>query len=367
MMTLSERLSDYVRACFTGIWVQTFEPDEAIAEIGKLCRRSAWTLAKWDVSSGLAVADQSPDNSAVDPLATIRAAGHLTSTDGTAVLVLRNFHRFLGSIEIVQALENQLSTGKQDRIVIVILAPVVQIPIELERQFVVVEHEMPSRNELLEIAQDIATEPDDLPAEPETLERLLDAASGMTRVEAENAFSLSVVRADDRRAAGDALETARITPEVLWELKMADLKKFGLLEMHRGGERFDDLAGLDNLKQFCRRALANTRRTAKARGVLLLGVSGTGKSQFAKALGNEVGRPTIVLDLGRLKGSLVGQTEERTRQALRRLSANRPNVAFTDEIEKGLAAVQGSAVSDGGVSAGQFGALLSHMVRRITA
>jgi SpoVK/Ycf46/Vps4 family AAA+-type ATPase len=95
--------------------------------------------------------------------------------------------------------------------------------------------------------------------------------------------------------------------------------------------------------------------------VLLLGVPGTGKSAIAKALGNEVGRPTIILDLGKLKGGLVGLTEERTRQAMRILSATRPNIAFADEIEKGLAGVQQSAISDSGVSAGQFGALLSHM------
>jgi SpoVK/Ycf46/Vps4 family AAA+-type ATPase len=142
---------------------------------------------------------------------------------------------------------------------------------------------------------------------------------------------------------------------------MADLRKSGLLEMHRGGDAFADLGGLENLKRFCLQALRSPSRRARPRGVLLLGVPGTGKSHFAKALGNEVGRPTVVLDLGRLKGSLVGQSEERTRQALRLLSATRPNVAFADEIEKGLAAVQGSGASDGGVSAGQFGALLTHM------
>jgi SpoVK/Ycf46/Vps4 family AAA+-type ATPase len=142
---------------------------------------------------------------------------------------------------------------------------------------------------------------------------------------------------------------------------MADLKKSGLLEMYRGGETFADLGGLDNLKRFCVQALRSSSRRARARGVLLLGVSGTGKSAFAKALGNEVGRPTIILDVGKLKGGLVGLTEERTRQALRILSATRPNIAFADEVEKALAGVQQSGISDGGVSTGQFGAILSHM------
>src|SRR5262249_20056583 len=149
--------------------------------------------------------------------------------------------------------------------------------------------------------------------------------------------------AEDRRAAGhDGPGTtgARLTPEVLWEMKMADLKKSGLMEMYLGGEKFADLRGLDNLKRVSLQAPRTPGRPARARGVLLLGVPGTGKSAFAKALGNEVGRPTIILDLGKLKGGLVGLTEERTRQALRILSATRPNIAFADEIEKGLAGVQ---------------------------
>jgi hypothetical protein len=365
-MTLAERLSEYVRAAFSGIYVRSHEHDDAIAEIARLCRDQGWSLATWDVHRGLSLAGRAEGSNSVsgaaDPLAAIRSLGAMASPDGTAVLVLRNFHRFLGSAEVVQAIDSRISNGKQDRTFVVILSPVVQIPVELERQFVVVEHDLPDREQLLQIARGVATEPGDLPEDRDSLERILDAAAGMTRAEAENAFSLSLVRSEVGSPGDDhATSRSRIAPAVLWEMKMADLRKSGLLEMHRGGESFADLGGLENLKRFCLRALRSPSRHARPRGVLLLGVPGTGKSRFAKALGNEVGRPTVVLDLGRLKGSLVGQTEERTRQALRLLSATRPNIAFADEIEKGLAAVQGSGATDGGVSAGQFGALLTHM------
>jgi SpoVK/Ycf46/Vps4 family AAA+-type ATPase len=361
-MTLAERLSEYVRACFTGLWVRTHEADDAISEIAGLCRREGWSLATWDVDNGLAFAGPGPIPGAVDPLAAIRSLGALATPDGTALLVLRNFHRFLGSAEVVQALDSRVVAAKQDRTIIVILAPLVQVPVELERLFVVLDHDLPDRDQLLRIARGVATEPGDLPEDSDALDRLLEAAAGMTRAEAENAFALSLVRAEGRPpSAGRPDGSARVTPEVLWELKMADLRKSGLLEMHRGGDSFADLGGLENLKRFCLRALRSPSRRARARGVLLLGPPGVGKSRFARALGNEAGRPTVVLDLGRLKGSLVGQSEERTRQALRILSATRPNVAFADEIEKGLAAVQGGGAADGGVSAGQFGALLTHM------
>src|SRR3954468_16122694 len=137
-MTLAERLSEYVRACFTGIWIRTFEPDDALTEIARTCRQNRWNLAAWDIHRGLRPAGQAAGSGAVasaaDPLAAIRALGALASPDGTALLVLRNFHRYLNSAEIVQALDTRVVAGRQDRTFVVILAPVVQLPVELERQ-----------------------------------------------------------------------------------------------------------------------------------------------------------------------------------------------------------------------------------------
>lgn len=91
--------------------------------------------------------------------------------------------------------------------------------------------------------------------------------------------------------------------------------------------------------------------------MLLLGVPGTGKSAFAKALGNETGRPTLILDVGSLMGSLVGQTEQNVRQALRIADAMAPCILFVDEIEKALAGAGGA--NDSGVSARLLGSLLT--------
>ena len=99
-----------------------------------------------------------PTPAGSDPLAAIRSLGALAAPDSSAVLVLVNFHRFLNSAEIVQALARQISLGKQKRTFVVILSPVVQIPVELEKLFVVIEHELPSREQLEEIARGMATE-----------------------------------------------------------------------------------------------------------------------------------------------------------------------------------------------------------------
>jgi ATPase family associated with various cellular activities (AAA) len=349
-MTLGERLSEYVRAAFSGIWVQTHEQDDALHEIAQLARQNDWGLASWDIDNGLKLNGRSVEApappSAPDPLSAIKSLNALATPDGTAILVLRNFHRFLGSAEIVQALDSAISRGKQDRTFVVILSPVVQIPVELERAFVVVEHDLPGRDQLEQIARSIATEPGDLP-DGDDLGLVLDAAAGLTRMEAENAFSLSLVR------------HGRVVPETLWELKTGMLKKSGLLTLHRGVEKFADLGGLDALKAFSRKALGGSRRGSgvRPRGVLLLGVPGTGKSALAKALGNETGRPTLILDVGSLMGSLVGQTEERTRQALKIIDAMAPCVLFIDEIEMALSGVQ--SAGDSGVSARMFGTFLT--------
>ncbi|CAN5862715.1 AAA family ATPase [soil metagenome] len=352
-MTLAERLAELVRAAFPGLWVTTHEPDDAVAEIARLCHEQGWSLATWDLERGLAIAGRPADAEsnaipgAADPLAAIRALQALATPDGTALLVLRNYHRFLGSPEVVQAVEAALARGKNDRTFVVVLAPVIQLPVELERQFVTIDHELPGREQLEAIARSIATEPGELPS-GDGLTAVLDAAAGLTRQEAEGAFALSLVR------------HGRLAPEPLWEIKSGTLKASGLLTLHRGGETFADLGGLDSIKSSGTRALRPGRRSdVQARGILLLGPPGSGKSAFARALGAETGRPTITLDIGALLGSLVGQTEQNVRRALRIVDAMAPCVLFCDELDKGLSGVASGGSADSGVGSRLFGSLLT--------
>ena len=347
-MKLTNRLSEYVRACFSGIWIESHEHQDALTEIAQLCLDQQWQLATWDIESGLNVSGQAEqDVSSNDPLAAIRSINALATPDGTAILVLQNFHRFLQSAEVVQALSRQIVTGKQNRTIVIVLSPVVQIPTELEKMFVVMEHDLPNRQELDEIARGIATEEGELPEDAE-LQSVLDAASGLTRMEAESAFSLSLVRRE------------RITPDAVWELKTQTLKKSGLLSLYRGDCDFSSLGGLSSLKAFCKRAMLYSHQgnpLKRPRGIMLLSPPGCGKSQFCKALGKEVGRPVLILDVGSLMGSLVGQSEERTRQALRIIDAMAPCVVMIDEVEKAFAGMHGSG--DSGVASRMFGTFLS--------
>jgi hypothetical protein len=347
-LKLTDQMTDFINAAFTGLWVLTSEPDEAEREIVQHARQKKWKVAVWDIAAGVRLpgnqgASQS-ETGAGDPLAALRALPALADDKGTAVLILHNFHRFLNSPEVVQTTFAQLIAGKQQRTFIVVLAPTVALPAELEKLFVVLEHALPDREQLERIAAELGSDNlNDLPKGDE-FDRVLDAAAGLTRYEAEGAFALSLTRHN------------AIRPEAVWELKAQALRKNNLLTLHRGQEGFGSLGGLTNLKDFCRRALRPSK-SIKPRGVLLLGVSGTGKSQFCKALGNETGRPTLLLDIGSLMGSLVGQSEANLRQALRIADAMSPCILFCDEMEKALSGVGSSG--DSGVSTRLFGNLLT--------
>lgn len=352
-MKLSDRLQELVRACFSGLWIESHEHEDALFEIKQLCREHQWRLATWDVDQGLRLSGNPADvnDSGPDPLGAIRSMRAFETDDTVTLVVLSNFHRFLGSAEIIQSLARQIVDGKASRTIYVVLSPVVAIPTELEKHFFVIEHPLPTRQQVREIAEGVATQPGELP-DGDQLETVLDAAMGLTRLEVENAFGLSLVR------------DSQIEPDSIWELKASMLKKSGSLQLHKSEDDFNSLGGLLSLKAFCKRSLLHQSRDnplKRPRGVLLLGVPGTGKSAFAKALGKETGRPTLMLDVGALMGSLVGQTESNVRRALQIADAMSPCILFVDEIEKSLSGAAGSGNSDSGVSSRMLGTMLSWM------
>lgn len=333
-------IKDYVNAGFSGIWVQTCEPDEAELDLRQQASTNGWTIAAWDLATGMR-GDKSECQG--DPLGPVHGLAKLGSGlhNENTLLLLYNYHRFLDNPMVVQNLFNRVVQSKTEYRHVVILSPIIHLPPELEKVFVVIEHQLPDRKQLEEIAK--LTD-----ADSEVTPAILDAASGLTRAEAEGAFALAAVRAGSIRS------------EEIWEIKAGTLKKANLLTLSQDKMTFADLGGLDALKDFCKRALSSPSTKARAKGVLLLGLPGTGKTAFAKALGNETKRPTLLLDLGRLKGGLVGQSEQQIRSALKIADAMQPCILFVDEIEKALAGATGYS-GDSGVSQDQFGYLLQWM------
>jgi hypothetical protein len=258
------------------------------------------------------------------------------------IVFLENYHHFLENPTVLQAFLNLVPWLKSNGTTVVILSPVLKVPPELSPLVRILQHDLPNQEELLECLNGFeATSP---AMEEEQKQSVVRAGSGMTLSGFEDAVALSLVKSRE------------VCPKSIWNEKADMIKKSGCASLHTGTEQFDDIGGLDALKQFCLRSLNSGKKGA--RGVMLLGVPGTGKSMFAKALGNEVGRCTISLDLSRMFSSLVGETERNIRETLAVVDKLEPSVVFIDEIEKALAGVQSSGKSDGGAGSRVFSTFL---------
>lgn len=347
LSALQRNVKDHVNACFTGLYVVTQEPNEAIKEIAATAAARDWSVATWDIADGLAFVHPNPtpgdrDQDTLKPLHYLQAVE--PGSGRSTLVVLPDYHFFLQDPLVIETLRHTIIRGKETRTFVVITAPSVRIPPELEKLFIVIDHDLPAREEIETIMREVSAE-EDIPEDPSAVGKLLDAAVGLTHYEAEGAFALSLARHN------------KLDASVLWNVKASALRKAGTLELYRGNETFGDLGGLTGLKTFCSRALATKSVKARPKGVLLLGVPGGGKSAFAKALGNECGRPTVSIDFGAMFGSLVGETEQQIRRALAAVDAMSPCILFADEIEKGLSG--SGSTGDNGVSTRMLGTLLT--------
>jgi len=186
---LMPEFKTYLQAGYPALYVQTLEPSRAIATLSQQVVEAQGTPLAWDLQNG--VVNQSSGEKVpnqADPNAALQC---LSDSPENAVLFVWNFHHFLPSIEIIQAIQNGLDGWKSKGQCLVVLAPEVKIPVELERVFTLMEFELPDREALQSILSDVATSAA-LPM-PEETGRILDAAKGLTTFEAENAFALSAL------------------------------------------------------------------------------------------------------------------------------------------------------------------------------
>jgi len=322
-------ISDYLKAGYPALLVRTHEPERFIG--AALKEANGRTPYQWDVVRGFRELGNGAEWQECDPfdLPNVAARGKEKT-----VWFLRNYHFWLNEPPVIQALQNNLPVYKTKGITLVIVSAEARLPLELDREVVVLDFSLPTREELKTILGGLV---ESTGIEPENEEAVLDAAQGLTWEEAENALALALVR------------QKRFDPHTICTLKAQMVEKSAALQFSQFTETFATLGGLENLKEWTLNRFQNRRPGLPFRGILLLGVPGTGKSHFAKALGNEVGWPVLSLDLGRVFGSLVGESEAKMREALKVVDAMAPCVLFIDEIEKGLAGVGGSS-TDGGTT-----------------
>ena len=325
----------YLKAGYSAIWVNTLEPARAEQTLGRIALETNKEDAPplhWDIGQGLVNLATGTAVICPSPVEAVKNAAK--APDGTVVFMWY-LHRLLSGLEVTQTIQNVLPTLKTKGNCIVVLAPSSEkLPEELARVFTTLDFALPTRDELYQVAAKIG-EPYNVapPAEPNGL---VDAALGLTDMEAEDSFALALV------------ETGRFDAAVVAREKAGALLRQAKIEMSTFQERFSGLGGLEVLKEYT----LNAAKSPLSMGVLLLGPPGVGKSHFAKALGKELAIPTLSLDFGRMMGSLVGQSEATIREALKAVDAMGRVVLFIDELEKGLAGVQSSGQLDSGTKAG---------------
>jgi hypothetical protein len=330
--------SSYLKAGYPLLWAHSLEPHQSQESLYATIKKLKFKPYCWNIQQGIQSLSKNEKEEILDPVSMIH---WLSNQPDSTVLIAHNLHLFLKSPEVIQGIQNGINLWKKQGKMLVILSPVVDIPVELERLMTVVEISLPNRSDIAEILNGVI-EGNQL-AQPENKDAVIDAAMGLTAFESENAFALSVI------------QEKGFHPEVISKQKAKLVEASSALEMSRFKETFDDLGGLENLKSFASRIA----RSELSRGILLVGVPGCGKSLFAKALGNELQYPTFSLDLGRIFGSRVGESEERIRRALQIVDAMSPAVLFIDELEKGIGGIASSNKTDGGTGSRVFGTFLT--------
>jgi SpoVK/Ycf46/Vps4 family AAA+-type ATPase len=235
---------------------------------------------------------------------------------------------------------------------VILLSPTLNIPLELSKEIAVLDMPLPDRKEIEGIYQKIPS--DVMTASSEELDACIEAALGLTEEEVENVFAKSVV------------SKGKVDVDTILSEKRQLVQKSGILDFIPVQESFDNIGGLENLKDWLVRRRGGFSQEARdinlpcPRGILLTGIPGCGKSLTAVCTGAAWKLPVLRLDLGKVFSGLVGSSEENMRLAIKTAESVAPSILWIDEIEKGLSG-SSSGNSDGGTSSRVFGTFLTWM------
>jgi len=365
-MNFQTELESYIRAGYSLLYVTALEPDRAIGAIEKVCENINGGLSchVWKVTNGWDNTGRGDDPDDV-----------FSSIDRHAqnsVSILCNYHAFIGENPDpvrVQSFMDAYSRwkGTDPHRTVIILSPIYKVAPELERFVQNLTYTLPDMEQITGIVDFQANAYKDTFTweSEEHRNRVIANASGMTEDEIESALALSVVKSNTLNG------TPKIDADFIMDEKAKILEKTGYLEYWPYPDNLDSVGGLTNLKTWLNeRKKAVLSPKAKEfglpnpKGLFLLGPPGTGKSLSAKCLSREWGLPLIKFDLGKVFGSLVGQSEERMRMVCAQIESLAPATLWIDEIEKGMAGADSSGSMDSGVTKRVFGQLLTWMEER---
>ena len=374
-MSFAVDLDQHLKARFPILYVETFEGMRAAEEIRHFLTsgeslRTPRVLYEWSVTRGLIGPDGKVSSNTRQPMEALQAA---QVKDEAAVFVFHDLHSFLGDemrpaepslLRVVREISNEFKVSAHPK-TLIILAPKLVLPIEIEKEVSVLDFPLPTEQEITASLSEMIEANRksgriEILIGPQDQERFAQAALGLTLSEAENAFARAMVN-DGKLDISDI--------DVILEEKRQTIRKSGLLEFVNSDLDLNDVGGLENLKRWLQRRNGSWREEAKQfglpapKGVLVTGVPGCGKSLTAKGMAASWELPLLRLDIGKIFSGLVGSSEQNMRQAIRTSEALAPCVLWIDEIEKGFSGAGGEG--DSGTSSRVFGSFLTWMQEKI--
>lgn len=331
-------ITDLLKAGFPCVLLQTLEPHRTEDELRKI---QCWQIARWDCIQGIrSLSSQGFVHEDIQN--PVEAVSWLMSAKDT-VLICHGLSKFADDPMVCQAILNAIPSYKGLGNCLVIISPTPALPIQLQPFFHLVEVKLPEEEALYRLQTELGA-----PLNIRPNRKAARLATGLTEFQAETAYSLSLTK------------KGYFSSQMVTQAKIQMIKKSGLLEIYPAAE-IEDVGGLSPLKDYIvnrAKAYLPDAKLPKPKGILLVGVPGTGKSKTACAIASMLQFPLLRLDIGALKNSLVGESERRMREATKIIDAFGNCVLFLDELEKMFSGTKGG-LKDSGTTMGMFSHFLT--------
>ncbi|MFM7578932.1 MAG: AAA family ATPase [Microcystaceae cyanobacterium] len=363
---LIQHLDLMIRARYPLLYLVAAEEDPTDEILYHIATQNKPTrkLLFWDIVRGWN--DNGSDKGSV-----MGALGRINKGDPNepVLFVLRDLHPIFKHPEneknapIIREIKNLTKDLKRSRKTLIFTSYTLAIPPELQEEMTVVDIPLPNLHEINYLITQLVPS-DKLNVNGLGKEQLIKACQGLSRARIHRVMASAI-------AAKQQVNESDI--DRVLEAKRQAVRQTGILEFFHSQETLKSVGGLDNLKQWVRmRQDAFTEEARKygipnPKGVLLVGIQGTGKSLSAKTIAHEWRLPLLRLDAGRLFGGIVGESESRVRQMIQLAEAMAPCVLWMDEIDKAFGGVSGGFDGDSGTSRRVFGSLITWMQDRANA
>lgn len=352
-----------LRSKFPILVVETQEEPRFRALIERAANLENLALFNWSCVDGLSRVNR-PDviPETLDLLATLR---HIRRNPQNGVFVLADPQPFLDDPQVVRAAREIAFSYSESAKTLVFVGSALTLPPDLQRMSATFQMALPSLDEMRDLFREEAAfwkstnEGRTLHGDQQALEMMLQHLVGFTRDDARRLIRQAI---DD-----DGIITMEDVGRVL-KHKHEALANSGILNLELGTAQFSEVGGQAALKRWLELRYAafvgqkGTESLTAPKGVLLLGVQGSGKSLAAKSVAGTWKVPLLRLDFGALYNKFHGETERNLRESLHTAQAMAPCILWLDEVEKGL--VAGDAGADGGVSRRILGTFLTWMNER---